>query len=721
MYHMIHKFVASHIRLNILLWILAFLFFIRLFVPEIRIFYIPDYAISDLFNVNYALKDYLSQTLKANSLPFISPLESHGYPLLAESQIGALNLLNLLLYRFLPPALAFNLTYPVSLGILGTGMYLLTGLFSRRKDIAFFCAVTYMFSGIVLYEMVHQGIFQAIALIPIITYFLFVGIRNNSTKYMVLAGFMAAQQFLFGHFFVSMAQQLLVLVCFLYLLFKKKRDVQRLIIPFFWYGLVFILISLPQLVQSAIFTLESSRQGAITRGMFPPELILSLFTPFPFGSMLTNPHVADQFGAYNASPWEANLFMGYGALLIAFTVVVSYARKRIAVALPPLLVALLIVFFVFMLGDVPILKSLTRIGAFNSVRSIYRMGIFVMFILSLLFGIFTEKIQISKQIIFIAIVLQIAGAFYHFYNYFPVISVQTVYQTPLIQSYLDSNDSIVGVGFGRMYKQKLINQGYERVNEYLPLNNALEPHTQLIHGVSRCDGFYYSLYNPTRLQFFISNIYVDSTLGMQKKIDRRIESFLQLMGCTVVAAPYPLTYNKPYVVRQNLYLYTVPHVPPEFLLTRNVELVLYEQDLLRKLGNGQYNPSTIYLFSPLSISPSTKKGDKTLTIVSNTAQVIRFSTQSTTDQFLYARRLLYPGWHAYLDTNREIPIHRANILYMGVNVPRGKHSIDFIYQPPYWTISVVGSIAGYIMVLLFAVFSRTPSSNKKIVSDLLNK
>ena len=535
---------------------------------------------------------------------------------------------------------------------------------------------------------------------------------------MVFAGFMAAQQFLFGHFFVSMAQQLLVLVCFLYLVYRNKMGF-RLFLLFFWYGLIFVLISLPQLVQSAIFTIESSRQGAITRGIFPPELILSLFTPFPFGNLLTNPDIADRFGAYNASPWEANLFMGYGSVMIGFTILLSYLHKAVKITLPTLLIILLAVLLIFMLGDVPVLKSLTRIGVFNSIRSIYRMGIFVVGIAIILIGVFADRFSLSKNVIGMAIVLQILGGFYHFYNYFPIISAKTAYQAPLIQTYLKPEESLVGVGFGRMYKKKLIDQGYQRVEEYLPLNAALEPHTELMYGVARCDGFYYSLYNPTRLQYFISNIYVDHVLGTHKKIEKRMESYLQLLGCNKVASPYPLTYHKPQVINLNLYLYTVPGVLPDFLLTHKVEFLLNEQDLLRKLGNGEYDPSTIYLFSPLSVHYSNTQGSSALSIVSNLPHNIRLHTQSKTEQLLYVRRLWYPGWHAYIDGQQEM-IRRANILFMAVSVPPGRHDVNFVYTAPFWRTSIIGSIMGYTIVLLFLVFFRKPHSNTNTFRDFLN-
>ncbi len=693
-------------------FVLSFIYFIRLFFPSLHLFYVPDFATSDVFNVSYALKDYLAQSLRTNELPFIAPLESHGYPLFAESQIGALNLFNLVLYRFLPPELAFNLTYPLSLGLLGSGMYLLGKLFSKRNSIAYFCAVSYMFSAIVLQQVVHQGIFQAMAFIPIVTYFFLDGLERNSYRRMIIAGFLAAQQFLFGHYFVSMGQQLLVLMCVIYH-FCTRRNLRNSAVLLFWYGMIFVLVALPQLIQSAIFTIESNRQGVILRGVFPAAFFLTFFTPFPFGNLFSNPLVAHTF---YAAPWDTNLFMGYGMLLIGFSAIAVSLVKKLTIRFPTLLLILFTVFFLFMLGDAPIVKNLTRIGVFNSVRGIYRMSIFLVFISILMAGTLINRFRLSRILIAIAVLLQIAGAFYHFFNYFPVIPTQVVHKKPLLTKYVKPNESVIGLGYVWEYKEKFIKQGYSNINSYLSLDTALEPHSQLVHGVKRCDEFYFSLYNPMRLHYLVYAIYTDTDVTGKKIISKKIESYLQLLGCNKIASVYPLSYstsNTPGVIDKNLYVYNVPKVLPDYALTRNVELMLYEKDLLRILGTDKFSPSTVYLLSSVDTESAMHKDTNSmLNTLIDKPHEIQFTAKNTTSQFLFVRRLMYPGWHAYLDA-QEVPIQRANILFMGISVPEGSHTIRFIYNPPYWTASVAAMVVGYAIFAFSVLSLRRSHSNRK--------
>src|SRR3989304_9615032 len=64
---------------------------------------------SDLMTLNYPLKQLLAQSLKEGTLPFWTTLIGNGTPIFSESQIGALYPFHLLLFRLLPPLLAFNL------------------------------------------------------------------------------------------------------------------------------------------------------------------------------------------------------------------------------------------------------------------------------------------------------------------------------------------------------------------------------------------------------------------------------------------------------------------------------------------------------------------------------------------------------------------------------------------------------------------------------------
>src|SRR3989338_2691243 len=97
------------VAINLILAALVLVFFSRLFMPQLSIFITPEYGRSDITHFNLPIKFFLSESLKRGQLPLWSKNIDTGYPLFAESQIGALFLPNLVLFRFLPFMLAFNI------------------------------------------------------------------------------------------------------------------------------------------------------------------------------------------------------------------------------------------------------------------------------------------------------------------------------------------------------------------------------------------------------------------------------------------------------------------------------------------------------------------------------------------------------------------------------------------------------------------------------------
>src|SRR4030043_244974 len=100
-----------------------FIFFSRLFYPEPHLFFTPDFGRSDIWNFNYPLKDFLSESLKNGELPFWNKNIGTGFPVFAEGQVGALYLPNLILFGLLPTWLAWNINYLLMFIINGVGSY----------------------------------------------------------------------------------------------------------------------------------------------------------------------------------------------------------------------------------------------------------------------------------------------------------------------------------------------------------------------------------------------------------------------------------------------------------------------------------------------------------------------------------------------------------------------------------------------------------------------
>lgn len=58
-----------------------------------------------------------------------------------------------------------------------------------------------------------------------------------------------------------------------------------------------------------------------------------------------------------------------------------------------------------------------------------------------------------------------------------------------------------------------------------------------------------------------------------------------------------------------------------------------------------------------------------------------------------------PGWHAVLD-GRELPVHRAYGLLIGIEVPPGAHRLTLSYEPPLWKAGLAGtglSLIGWLV------------------------
>jgi hypothetical protein len=77
----------------------------------------------------------------------------------------------------------------------------------------------------------------------------------------------------------------------------------------------------------------------------------------------------------------------------------------------------------------------------------------------------------------------------------------------------------------------------------------------------------------------------------------------------------------------------------------------------------------------------------------------------TTDReaWLVLSDLWYPGWSAFVD-DRPVDIYRADYLFRAVDVPKGDHTIRFVYSPPSFWIGLGVSAIAWLM--LFGVMWR---------------
>ena len=706
----------------LILILLPTIFFAKLFVNPQTVFYPADFLLSDLIHVNLAQKTALAHSYRANQLPFIDDRLAHGFPLLAESQIGALSPINYLLYRTLPINMAFNLTYYLGFVIMNLSFFALVRKLTHNSALAIFGAISWMFTGIVMQEIVHQVLIQAIFLIPLIFFLAILVIEKKSMSFPSLLAFVAGQQFLFGQFFISLATNLFLLGLFVTFAYYNQHRLAwwHTIKKYLFYLSLFTLIILPQLLQTLIFTQYSNRAtpngGDLLANTFEIPYFLTLLTPFPFGSFKNGEFFRSHLWQTTQTiPWESSLFLGYALLpaLILIFIINKRPKDKIKCQLPSywltFTVFSLFLSALLMFGYRSPLKLLFTLPILSSFRIMTRFSIFTSFFLLLLITQLLGRLKLSSRLLFGLVLLQLSGGFYHFYNYFPTVDYRDLTKPPKTAKYL-GNQGYYEFGSAIGWFNTFAAEGYGNPTEYLKFHEGQYPYLNLIYGSSSCGLFKYSNYNPLAIDTLVTEL--DRQLGEDKEsawLSKRAANLLRVLGCQKLVTPLPYR-NLPLSKRVNQYkVYTLNMPLPPYQLYSKTEPYFSSAQFLNRLKE-KINFSALYRrdFAEEFLPP--KHSIVRPLLLTNTHK--RFQVRSDQPQYFFLRQLWYPGWSAKVDKT-PVPIAKAFELYQLIKVPRGKHLVEFTYYPPYWTISILLSATGYLFTLGILVVELARSKNDK--------
>jgi hypothetical protein len=72
------------------------------------------------------------------------------------------------------------------------------------------------------------------------------------------------------------------------------------------------------------------------------------------------------------------------------------------------------------------------------------------------------------------------------------------------------------------------------------------------------------------------------------------------------------------------------------------------------------------------------------------------------DGWVVVTNSAWKGWRAYLD-GRRIELHRANVAFLGVHVPKGKHEVHLVYWPESFVVGGWISLAALLSVVASCV------------------
>ncbi|MDR1303708.1 MAG: YfhO family protein, partial [Verrucomicrobiales bacterium] len=141
-----------------------------------------------------------------------------------------------------------------------------------------------------------------------------------------------------------------------------------------------------------------------------------------------------------------------------------------------------------------------------------------------------------------------------------------------------------------------------------------------------------------------------------------------------------------------------PTALPRFKLYAAQTPVADDAEAWRRIVSGQFTPDAplvepVCLYAgnianyPLTMTNAAPADDDKLNVIAETSNKITLQTETVGARLLWFGDTWYPGWRAAID-GRATPIHRVNYMFMGVEVPAGKHTVEFKFYPRHFTASL---------------------------------
>jgi len=699
----------------------AFIYFLNLFYPHLQIFSTPDFGQSDLWNFNIPFKYYLSLALQANSIPFWTNLIGNGFPLFGEGQIGTLNPTNLILLKFLPFEIAFNLIYPVTFSFMSIGMYLLVKQLNLNRLTAVFVSIIYSYSAYFIVQIPHIDLLETVAFLPwsfLAIYFLF--LYKNFLSVFFYAVILALSIFS-GYAQITFIQLIGNSLFFIFLVYcnlsknKKIKLLSQSILLLAWSMILGLLLSAIQLFPTLEFVSQSVRNSGLslqdaTYFSFPIQHFLTFINPY----MLGNPKIGTYppFANFNGSIfWENSGYIGIIPLIFATAALFLFKKNKhiLFFSLLTLLAGLL------MLGSKSPLAFIYFLPGFSLFRVPSRFIILFVFALCMMAGIFFNYLisickfkygsKVSLGIGIILISLSFLDLYTSFYNYNALIPSDKIVQPPQTVQLLQQLHikRIYTFGDEIVWNNVFLKQGWSDMNSYNFELNNLRQNRNMIFGVQNINS-YTGNFLPS-LSYYDGLINNGILVNKKNQISFNSSSIrlLQQLGVGAVITPYTIT-NLSLVKKtdgtglSSFKIYRLPQIQIPLLLynkvlaasdfTTQIEgLDLTKQVLLE--GDDGLNCCSIPT-NKATIQPLEKTNSSMIYSIKN----------NPTAGYLVIPLTYYPGWHVTID-NDPAQNFAANIEEQAVYVPPGNHTITFWYDSQSFHIGSLVSLCSLLLSLVY--------------------
>lgn len=701
--------IAKKVRSNrsnlICIAFLIIAYAILFFFLRNKLLFTPDFGESDAYHINISLKYFLAENLKQGTLPFWTDKLQGGFPLFAESQIGALFLPNIIFLRFFDFADGYNLLLIFSLFCMSVGFFLLLRQFKISPLIALLFSLIFTFNGTISLRWVHLNLIQTFSLAPYLFY-LSIKIVNTKNKIYLIAYPFVLSQMIFAGFIQVAIIPLFGLFLFYpvylyyYLNIKNKLKVLKYLILLLFLTFSGFVLSLSQLLPTFILAQNSSRvmQGSYefaTMFSFAYKSFIKFIDPYYLGNPTTGGY--PPFSETRTTYWEDTPYLGIFFFIILLTSILFSFRKKLNKFI--IISFLIILFFIILsLGKNSLLFFLFYLFPFNLFRCPTRYMLIVNFILILITSIlFNNMYQNFKKlyikIVFLFfIILSVTQLIRFTFEYHLFIDKNKALEAPLMSQYIDNSSSSIIFGQVEEWNKIFINRGWEKpkdVENYLFFKNYIFPNSNLIINKKN----YYintgglKMRNPSAIMDLIgSNV---ATTKNNLIINDNTIFLFKIVGIKNIFTQYKIN-NKNLelskTVRNNGYLINL------YKLKNFGDAFFYIPEKLTKINynfefEDYYNNNNLSAQNSIieNIQDGEIKNNKNYKIINQRYKDNSYELNGKFEKETYIvfRENYYPEWELTIDNKKVKPL-KINLAHIGVLVPKGKHNIVLKYENKYF-------------------------------------
>ncbi len=707
----------------LLIGVIVLAFFARMFYPDLAVFITPEFGQSDLFHLNYPMKFFLSDSLAQGHLPLWNDYIGTGFPQLAEGQIGALNMTNLLLYTFIPFPYVINVAYVVMFLTAALGSYFYLRFLHFERIVAFLCAILFSFSGYFITHAIHINVVHASSYLPWIFLLAHAFIRTNKLFYALILSLVVSQQYFAGHPQTTFITLLGITLLYVHARRKQLFHLGTYFIPLVTLLIVCGLIAVQFMPSHELLNISNRKDGfnldQATRFSFPIGHVMGFIDPNFLGSPKDGTY--PDFNTLKGSIYWENT--GYIGILPLVLIMLALLMKKKS-SLHVFYVFLLTVAFVLMLGKHSPFHPIFTIPPFSMFRVPSRFMLLLVWSMTVLsaFG-FQWMLEFMRQrlknnllrqfVTYLLVTVSVVQLLHYGYNYNPIGTAKDWLRMPALTQNIPDDKRFYTIGSEVAWNKHYVNAGWSHLEPYLQLLNYAEPNFNVLYKKPAFEVYpiLISLRYQVMANLIEREIVLDDSLSSFEVSDLGIKLLRMNNTSTIVSAMNNNTLE--IIAEKNssydkVSLYSVPNPLQRVRMVYDFDIATTVEEFQDKVADNDFDPATTILLenNPTDTLPleQTKHALSTIDVVAQepTTQTIKVTTNQ--NGILVMSDLYYPGWSAYINAS-PTEIFPANVAQRAIVIPKGEHLVTFTYQPKSFRQGAIISLITHVVVfiLIFVV------------------